>query len=195
MITEAEVPPAIDLMDCAGMLAIGAEMQMSPPTEDELVEARELACALMQHKVVPVETLWAVHAVQPAATLVFKEDGRITGVAGQLLLRPSAVRPLFEGRFDAVDVNVDFLSRDGEPVALGYGWGIVASTKPGGAAVSNVGRHIKARLFPHIATFTRAVTPIGRHVALTRYGYQPLRHPDDELMINLPAPHAERRAA
>jgi len=195
MFTEADIPPAIDRMDSQRMLAIGRELQMRAPTDDELVEARALACELMHCEVVSVETLKAVRAVQPAAALVFLEDGRITGVSGQLLLRRSSLRAMFEGRFDALNPGVEHLSRDGELVALGYGWGIAASTKPGGYAVSNVGRLMKEQMFSHVTGFTHTVTPIGRHVAQTRYGYQPLRHPDDDLMISLPPPAVERRRA
>jgi hypothetical protein len=190
MITQADLPPAVDRMRNSAMLAIGREFDMTPPSLSELAEARELASKLMDHKVVGIETLSAVLAVQPASTLVYKEDSRITGVSGQLILTSAAFAPLLAGAFDAVDVDTAYLARDGDLVALGYGWGIAASTKPAGYAVSNAGRVIREKLFPNIATFTKAVTPVGRHVALTRYGYQPLRHPDDELMISF----AKRRA-
>ncbi len=193
MIKEADLPKAINRLNCEAMLEIAHAANMSAPVGNEVSIARELACTLMQHEVVSVETLLAVQKIQPAAALIFKEDGQITGVSGQLLLRERAVRPLLEGDFDAVDINLDYLCRDGELIALGFGWGIAASTKPGGLAVSTVGGKIRHGLFPGLATFTRAVTPVGRHVALTRYGYLPLRHPDDDLMISLPS--AEEMAA
>jgi hypothetical protein len=194
MITEADLPPSVDRMDNQGMLAIGREFDMAPPTVAEIAEARALASKLMEHDVVSARTLIAVLEIQPASTLVYKEGGRITGVSGQLILTSSAFKPLLAGEFDALDVNPNYLAREGELVALGYGWGIAAATKPAGYAVSNAGRVVREQLFPNIATFTRAVTPIGRHVALTRYGYQPLRHADDELMISFAQPAVQKRA-
>jgi hypothetical protein len=190
MITEADLPKAVDRLDNAAMLAIAREAGMTPPTEAELPEARLLASSLMDHEVVGIETLLAVRRIQPAATLVHREGGRITAVAGQLILRTSSVRPLLAGRFDALNVDTDYLARDGDLVALGYAWGIAASTKTGGQAIGAFNRMLRERLFPHIAGFTRAVTPIGRHVAATRYGYAPLRHPDDDLMIAIPGREA-----
>jgi hypothetical protein len=186
MITEADLPEAVDRMDNAGMLAIGRELGMAPPTEAELPEARALASTLMDYEVVDVPTLATVLSIQPAAALVFKEDGRITGVAGQLILTARAWAPLLAGEFDALVVDPGYLAREGELVALGYGWGVAASTKPAGYAVNNVGRLFRERIFPNLTVFTRAVTPIGRHVCLTRYGYQPMRHEGDDLMISFP---------
>ena len=116
MITEAEIPEAIDRMDSEGMLAIGREFGMAPPTEAELPEARDLAQKLMDHKVVGIETLVAVLAIQPASSLVYKEDGRITGVSGQLMLTPEAFRVMLAGQFDATDVDTRLLARDGDLV-------------------------------------------------------------------------------
>ena len=186
MITEADIPEAVDRMDSEGMLAIGREFNMAPPTAAELPEARALAQTLMDHEVVSEAVLIKVLSIQPASTLVLKEDGRITGVSGQLMLTPPTFRIMLAGEFDAVNVDTDLLAREGDLVSLGYGWGIAASTKPAANAVSWVGRTMRLRLFTHITGFTRAVTPVGRHIALNRYGYQPLRHADDDLMISLP---------
>lgn len=168
------------------MLAIAASVGMEAAGDGEMTVARDLAATLMGQEVVSVSTLRAVQAIQPAATLVFREEGRITGVFGQLLLRPSAIGPIFEGRFDALDVDTDYLSRAGELVGLGYAWGIAASTKRAAAAGIQNGQLVRPRLFPDLTIFTRAVTPIGRHIALNRYRYQPFRHPDDDLLIRLP---------
>jgi hypothetical protein len=186
MITEADIPEAIDKMDSEGMLAVGREFDMTPPTLAELAEARALAQTLMDHEVVSEATLIKVLAIQPASTLVYKEDGRITGVSGQLMLTPPTFRIMLAGAFDALNVDTDLLAREGDLVSLGYGWGIAASSKPAANAVSWVGRTMRLRLFTHITGFTRAVTAVGRHIALNRYGYEPLRHPDDDLMISLP---------
>ena len=186
MITEDDIPPVTSRLDPEAMTAVALEAGMVPADEDEIAVARQLAADLMQHEVVSIGTLQAVRAIQPAAMLVYKEDGKVTGVFGQLVLRPSAIRRIFEGDFDALDVDTEYLSRAGEIAGLGYAWGLAASTKRGAAAVIQHGQLVRSRLFPDLTIFTRAVTPVGRHIALNRYRYQPFRHPDDDLLIRLP---------
>ena len=194
MITEAELPVATSRLDPEAMIAVALEAGMIPLAEHEIPIARNLAGDLMRHEVVSVETLLAVRAIQPAAMLVFKDGDQITGVFGQLLLRPSAIASIFAGEFDALNVDVDFLSRPGEAVGLGYVWGLAASTKRAGAALMLQGQLVRRRLFPALTIFTRAVTPAGRHIALNRYRYQPFRYPDDDLLIRLPEDAAQRES-
>ena len=191
MITEDDIPPVTSRLDPEAMTAVALEAGMVPAAEDEIAVARQLAADLMQHDVVSIGTLQAVRAIQPAAMLVYKEDGRVTGVFGQLVLRPSAIRRIFEGDFDALDVDTEYLSRAGEIAGLGYAWGLAASTKRAAASLILHGQLVRARLFPDLTIFTRAVTPVGRHIALNRYRYQPFRRPDDDLLIRLPELEAE----
>ena len=168
------------------MLAVGEALGMAAPTDDEMPIARDLAATLMGQEVVSVETLRAVQAIQAAATLVYRQDGEITGVSGQLLLRLSAVKPLLAGEFDALNLETDYLTRPGELPALGYCWGVAASTKPAAGAVIGFSKRVRELLFDDLTIMTRAVTPVGRHTALNRHGYVPLRRPDDDLLIRLP---------
>jgi hypothetical protein len=191
MITEDDIPPVTSRLDPEAMTAVALEAGMVPAAEEEIAVARQLAADLMQHDVVSIGTLQAVRAIQPAAMLVYKEDGRVTGVFGQLVLRPSAIRRIFEGDFDALDVDTEYLSRAGEIAGLGYAWGLAASTKRAAASLILHGQLVRARLFPDLTIFTRAVTPVGRHIALNRYRYQPFRRPDDDLLIRLPELEAE----
>jgi hypothetical protein len=191
MITEDDIPPVTSRLDPEAMTAVALEAGMVPAAEDEIAVARQLAADLMQHDVVSIGTLQAVRAIQPAAMLVYKEDGRVTGVFGQLVLRPTAIRRIFEGDFDALDVDTEYLSRAGEIAGLGYAWGLAASTKRAAASLILHGQLVRARLFPDLTIFTRAVTPVGRHIALNRYRYQPFRRPDDDLLIRLPELEAE----
>jgi hypothetical protein len=186
MIKQSDLPTPSYRLDAEAMRQVATEVELAPPEDHEIEAARKLASDLMQHEVVSLQTLLAVREIQPAALLVFRDHGEITGVFGQLLLRPAAVPPLFEGDFDALDVDIDYLSREGELVALGYAWGIAASSKRAAAALISHGQLVRRRLFPDLTIFTRAVTPVGRHIALNRYGYQPLRNPDDDLLIRLP---------
>ena len=192
MITQDDIPPVSSRLDPDAMTAVAAEAGMAPATEAEIPIARTLASDLMLHDVVSEATLKAVRTIQPAAMLVFRdESGAVAGVFGQLVLRPSAIRAIFDGSFDALDVDTDYLSRAGEVAGIGYAWGLAASTKRAAASLILHGQLVRARLFPDLTIFTRAVTPVGRHIALNRYRYQPLRRPDDDLLIRLPEIEAQ----
>jgi hypothetical protein len=190
MITASDIPLSRSRLDPDAMLAVGREAGLSPPTPEEITAARTLASKLMEHEVVSEATLRAVLAIQPASLLVFREEGEVTAVYGQLLLGESAVRAIFAGTFDALEVDINHLSRAGDTVALGYVWGLAATTKKGSAALFRQGGMVRARLFPDLTIFTRAVTPVGRHLAVNRYGYQPLRGPDDDLLVLLAKPES-----
>ncbi|MGA0599486.1 hypothetical protein ACO2Q3_02130 [Caulobacter sp. KR2-114] len=149
----------------------------------DLPEAQALAARLMAHKVAELDVYLRVQAVQPAAVMIAKEEGRITAVTAMLFLRPAAVDQFAQDAFEALDPANDLLTVEGESPAAVYSWGVAAATKSGGAAVLGSGVAIREELFPHITALTRAVTGAGRHVALTRYGYRPLRRDDDDLLV------------
>ena len=190
MITEADISLPSQPFRPDAILAIARAAGLASPTDDEMPAARELAATLMKQEVVSVATLRAVQSVQPTATLIYREGGEIIGVSGQLLLRPSSVSPLFKGSFDALDLDIEHLSRPGEIPALGYCWGVAAATKPAAVAVIGFNKRVRELLFADLTIFTRAVTPVGRHTALNRHGYVPLRRPDDDLLIRLPETQA-----
>lgn len=178
----------------ARVIEVSSPYGISPVSAEDLPQAQDLATRLMEHKVASLETYLRVQAVQPASVLVSKEEGRLTGVVGMLFLRQAGVDQILEGAFDALDPDSDLLTHEGEcPIAL-YAWGVAASTKTGGQAILGGGGAIRQGLFPTITGFTRAVTGAGRHVALTRYGYRPLRHADDDLMVSEPKLASEKAA-
>ena len=189
-VTLAPQPPLL----ITEVIAASSPFGVAPASVDDLLEAQDLATRLMEHKVASLETYLRVQAIQPAAVLVAREAGHVTGVAGMLFLRQAGVDQILDGVFDALDPADDLLTAEGEhPVAL-YAWGVAAATKLGGQAILGGGRAVRLQLFPTITGFTRAVTGAGRHVALTRYGYRPLRHADDDLMVSEPALTAEQAA-
>jgi hypothetical protein len=169
------------------ILAVAAARGCSPPDLAELVEGRELATELMDHEVAPLAVYLAVQAVQPSALFVYRQEGRIAGVFGALFLSQPAVERILSGRFDALNPDLSLLTRDGERPALAYSWGVAARTKVAGAAVLGAAGDVTRTLFPEITAFTRAVTGAGRHIALKRYGYRPLRGPEDDLLVKEPA--------
>lgn len=102
----------------ARVIEVSSPHGVSPVTPLDLPEAQELATRLMEHKVASLQTYLRVQAVQPAAVLVAKELGRITGVVGMLFLRQAAVDQLLAGEFDALDPDTALLTQEGEcPVA------------------------------------------------------------------------------
>lgn len=167
----------------ADVIGIGARFSVSVATAEDLPEAQALAARLMAHKVADLDVYLRVQSIQPVAVMVAKEEGRITAVTAMLFLRAAAVDQFAADAFDALDPDGALLTVEGESPAAVYSWGVAAATKPGGAAVLGAGMAIREELFPYITALSRAVTGAGRHVAMTRYGYRPLRHADDELMV------------
>ncbi len=175
-------PPLI----LARLIAVSAPFGVVPATPDDLPQAQTLASRLMGHKVASLGTYLRVQSVQPAAVLVSKAQGQVTGVMGILFLRQEAVDQLLDGVFDALDPDINLLTVEGETPVAAYAWGVAVADKTAGQAVLGAGNAVKQQLFPTITSFTRTVTGAGRHVALTRYGYRPLRHSDDDLMVSEP---------
>jgi hypothetical protein len=170
----------------AAMLNVAAEFGFRAVAPTEFRAVRSLAARRMKHRVSTCRTFRAVQAIQPASSLCFCEDGVITGLNGVLLLREAAVAQLMSGAFDGLDVDLELLARPGEAPAIGYGWGMAATTKPGGAAVIASTMPLRVGPLGAIPFVTNAVTAVGRHVSITRFGYRPLRGPDDNLLINDP---------
>jgi hypothetical protein len=164
-----------------------AKYGWAPVREDECVLVREMAAELIGPDVASAETLLAVRRLQAASCLGFHENGRITGVLGYLFLGRSALDDMMAGRFDALKLDVGRLSAADEPPALGYTWGIAAVSKNASAAAYAAAAELRADLWRDLPFVTRAVTPVGRHIAITRGQYTPLRFPDDEFMIRRPA--------
>lgn len=175
------------------VLELARQFGFGPVQPEEFPEVRAMASRLMNYEVSRCDTFEAVQSVQAGSSLCFREDGAITGIMGVLLLRPAAVAQLMEGRFDGADVDIDLLSRGGETPAIGYAWGIAASTKTAGAAITALGMPLRLGPLGALTFITKAVTGAGRHVAITRFGYRPLRNPDDDLLVSAPA--AQRLAA
>ncbi|HZZ34974.1 MAG TPA: hypothetical protein VFE03_04555 [Caulobacteraceae bacterium] len=165
------------------ILELASGHGMAPIGPGEFAGVGDMAARLMNHTVASPETFIAVQQIQPASSLAFQEDGAITGVFGALLLRAAAVRQLMAGVFDGVDVDLELLSRGAEVPAIAYIWGIASTTKAAGSAMLAMCGALHVGPLGPFTVVTRAVTPVGRHLSLTRYGYQPLRHPDDDMLI------------
>lgn len=178
------LPTTAEVAD--GMALTAAQYGFRAVLPHEFVAARRMAGRRMGHEVSTARTFRAVQKLQPLSCVCFCEGGAITGVIGILLLREAAAEQLRSGRFDGVNVDLDLLARAGEHPAIGYGWGMAASTKPAGAAIIAVTQAFRAGPLAEFTFITKAVTAVGRHVSITRFGYRPMRGPDDDLLINDP---------
>jgi len=178
----------------SAMLDVAADFGFAPVASNEVQQALQMTALLMKHEVTSEDTILSVQRLQKGSSLVYRQGGEVTAVVGILLLRPEALNQLMNGAFDAMRPSLDLLSRADEAPACGYSWGIAASTKPAGAAAMAMGMSFRSGPLSSLLFFTRAVSSVGRHVALTRGGYEPLRRPDDDLLVRRPA-IAKRRAA
>ncbi len=160
---------------------------IAPVAEDECAQVRRMAAALIGPDVASAKTLLAVRRLQAASCLAYRENGEITCVVGYLFLRQSALDDLAAGKFDALKLDVNRLSASNEPPALGYTWGIAGTSHVGARAAYAASAELRTGAWRNLTFVTRAVTSVGRHIAITRGQFVPLRHPDDDLMIRRPA--------
>ncbi len=145
-----------------------------------------MASYLMASEVTSPQTVLEVLALQPASTLVVRTDGVVTATLGVLLLRPPGHQQLIAGVFNAKQPDLSVLCRGADVPAAGYLWGIAAADKTAAAAALAFCRTMDDRTLRHVVAFTRAVTPVGRHLAGQRFGFKPCRHPDDDLLVRAP---------
>ncbi len=142
-------------------------------SDDELMLARELAAGLIGESIATLETSRTMRALHPMSTMVFKENGMVTGVMGVLPLRASGLLALATDRFDPVNPDPDQIAPAGEEPLAFYGWGFAATTRRASAVVINGANLFRTTVFPTIPGFARAATDAGRRVLMGRLGYSP----------------------
>jgi hypothetical protein len=169
------------------LVDVALGMGVSPPRPDELEEIREFAGRLMDHTVASADVYANALSVQPFSLLVCREEGRIAGVMAQLFLRREGVEQVMRGRFDGCGLDPALLTHEGERPVAGYIWGVAADSKTASKAVFAASNAIRYEFFPTLTVFTKAVTPVGRHISISRYGYRALRHADDDILVREPA--------
>jgi hypothetical protein len=143
--------------------------------------ARELACRLVPGEVAPAATFQAVQRAAGAAVFGFHEAGVLTGVLAAFPLNAKGLEQLTAGGFDALNLDIDLVSRPGQLPGAYYGWGFAASTKDAGRSVVKASVQIHRELYWATPTFARAVTPDGLR-ALTSIGFRPVRADDEALL-------------
>ncbi|MEO6341406.1 MAG: hypothetical protein ABIO39_15290 [Caulobacteraceae bacterium] len=142
--------------------------------------------ALIGEWIASVETIVAVSRHNPQCLLVYREDGRVTGVVSFLLLRPAGLLSIATDTFDGVAPDIDMLTSPEETPLAGYGWALAAKTRKAAAAVlAGLGR-VRTDLYPGIPFFARAATNDGRRVLCGRLRYLPFPRSNTGLLWSPP---------
>ncbi|HEY1427496.1 MAG TPA: hypothetical protein VGF50_12555 [Caulobacteraceae bacterium] len=166
------------------MLECAERLSFYSATAVDLAPARVVAAKLMAHQVASEATLSRILAVQPASTLILREDGAVAGMTATLLLRPEAEPALTAGAFDGMDPPDQLLARGSDAVGFYYIWGIAGSTKSASSAVMELSRRFRYGVLAELTAYAVAATPVGRHVGITQLGFEPVRHPGDDLLVS-----------
>jgi hypothetical protein len=130
-------------------------------TPDDIVEAHALVERLVGPPLAGPSVMRAIHDRTQASVFVIREDGRITGVLGELALVEAGLRALETGTFNGVDPDLEHIARPGDPVSAWYCWGFAAETRR--AAAIGVKATIVSRndVYRDLPLFARAVKPAG----------------------------------
>jgi hypothetical protein len=170
------------------MLEAAADLGFRPAADEDLPPARIVAAKLMAHQVASEATLSSILARQPASTLIYRDGGVVAGMVATLLLKPEAEPVLRAGDFDGLTPPDALLARAADPVAFYYLWGIAGATKTASSGVMELSHRFRYDVLADLTAYAVAATPVGRHVGVTKLGFGPVRHPDDDLLVSPPQP-------
>lgn len=164
------------------VLRVADEFGMVEPSLSDLIEAHKTAAALIDENIAAPEDYVRCKEKSGVCALVFKEDGKITGMIALLMLNEIGVEAVVSGDFDARNPDSSHLCNEGEPVFSGYGWGVTATTKNGARASLACADKLYRTLFNEVPCFARAVTADGVRVMTTSLGHTPVPWEDDGLV-------------
>jgi len=183
---ETRLRPELAAKYTRTMREVGAAVGFSRPEPAELPQARVVTAQLMGHDVASAETILSILAIQPASTLVFREAGAVTGVVATLLLKQAAEPDLRAGAFSGLRPSDDFLASSSDPVTIYYLWGIAGATKTASSAVMDLSHRYRYQVLADLTAYAVAATPVGRHVGVTKLGFEAVRYPTDDLLVSPP---------
>jgi len=169
-----------------GMLAAAHSLGFRTATAEDLPAARVVAAKLMDHQVASEATLLRVLSSQPASTLICRDEGRVAGIVATLLLKREAEPQLRAGAFDGLEPPAALLASGADPVGFYYVWGIAGSTKTASSAVMELSRRFRYGVLADVAAYAVAATPVGRHVGVTKLGFEAVRYLGDDLLVSPP---------
>lgn len=159
-----------------------ADAGLEVATDGDIGEAHALVERLVGPPLAGVEAMRAIHTRTQASVFVIREDGRITGVLGELPLVEAGMKALEAGQFNGAAPDLDHIARPGDPVAAYYCWGFAAETRR--ASAIGVKGVIAARddVYADLPFFARAAKPAGAdddaasngaRVGFRRFGAEP----------------------
>lgn len=154
--------------------ALAAFCGVTLASDAEIVEGQKLAVERIGEGVVSAEMLQAVQAITGCSVFVTREAGAVTGLTAFFLLRDEGMRAFNEGRFDTINVNLDYVWRPRETPAGGYAWGFVASNDRAAGRVVKASLFIREALLWALPGYTRAATDDGARLIFGSLGFEPV---------------------
>jgi len=146
------------------------EAGLEPATSADIDEAYALVQRLIGPPLASSEVMRSVQEHTRASIFLVREDGRITGVLGELALSSAGLAALEAGAFDGTAPELAHLARPGAPVAAYYCWGLAAETRR--ASIAGVKGVVAARdtVYANLPFFARAAEPKGEDANKQSHG-------------------------
>lgn len=154
--------------------ALAAFCGVSLAGQGDIIAGQKLAAERIGGAVVSAEVLQAVQDITGCSVFVARDAGRVTGLTAFFLLRPEGMKAFEEGRFDTVNVNLDYVWRPRETPAGGYAWGFVASNDRAAGRVVKASLVIRETLLWALPGYTKAATDDGARLIYGSLGFEPV---------------------
>jgi hypothetical protein len=135
----------------------GAGLELAQP--QDIAEAHALVERLVGPPLASADVMRRIQDRTKASIFVVRQEGRITGVVGELALTPEGMQALTSGAFNGIDPDLAHVAAPGQAVAAFYCWGIAADTRK--AAATTIRGVVTAReaVYADLPFFTRAAPP------------------------------------
>ncbi len=141
---------------------------------NDILAGQALAAERIGEGTVSAAMLQSVQDITNCSVFVVREAGKVTGLTAFFLLRPEGMRAFAEGRFDTVNVNLDYVWRPREEPAGGYAWGFVASNDRAAGRVVKASIAIRETLLWALPGYTKAATDDGARLIYGTLGFEPV---------------------
>ncbi len=174
----AELTKFVDPMGKCGnprmINALAAFCGVSLAGADDILAGQAMAAERIGEGTVSAEMMQAVQDITGCSVFVARDAGKVTGLTAFFLLRPEGMQAFEEGRFDTVNVNLDYVCRPREEPAGGYAWGFVASNDRAAGRVVKASITIRETLLWALPGFTKAATDDGARLIYGSLGFVPV---------------------
>lgn len=158
------------------ILEVAALFDLRQASATDIVDGLALASSRVDAPLASAATFTAVQAVAPAAILVHRPHGKVTGLLATLPLSAEALARLRAGALDTRNPAPDELLKPHQPAAASYTWIVAASSPTSAKALVQGMAAIHSLLTWQLVACARAVTADGARV-LTSFGFQPTAGP------------------